>query len=52
MASVDEGIEILTGIAAEDVNRRVEERLLDFAQRARGAGAAERKKEWRRRPQK
>jgi lon-related putative ATP-dependent protease len=44
---VDQGIEILTGLPADRVNRRVEERLLDFAQRARTAGAPERKKEWR-----
>ena len=44
---VDQGIEILTGLPADRVNRRVEERLVDFAQRARTAGAAERKKEWR-----
>ena len=50
--TVDQGIEILTGMPADRVNRRVEERLLDFAQRARVAGAAERKKEWRGRPQK
>ena len=50
--SVDQGIEILTGMPAEQVNRRVEERLLDFAQRARVAGVKERKKEWRGQPQK
>jgi lon-related putative ATP-dependent protease len=50
--TVDQGIEILTGMPADRVNRRVEERLLDFAQRARPPGAAERKKEWRGRPQK
>lgn len=50
--TVDQGIELLTGMPAERVNRRVEERLLDFAQRARSAGITERKKEWRGRPQK
>jgi lon-related putative ATP-dependent protease len=50
--TVDQGIEVLTGLPAEQVNRRVEERLLDFAQRARAAGAAEKKKTWRARPEK
>jgi lon-related putative ATP-dependent protease len=50
--TVDQGIEVLTGLPAEQVNRRVEERLLDFAQRARAAGAAEKKKTWRGRPAK
>ncbi len=50
--TVDQGLEILTGMPAAQVNRRVEERLLDFAQRARAPAGAERKKEWRGRPQK
>ena len=45
--NVDQGLEILAGLPAEEINRRVEERLVDFAQRARAAGAAERKKIWR-----
>ncbi len=49
---IDEGIEILTGRPADEINRRVEERLLDFAQRARAAGAHERKKPWRKQAEK
>jgi lon-related putative ATP-dependent protease len=52
VAHVDEGIEHLTGLPAEVVNRRVEERLVDFAQRARAAGAAQRKTSWRASPKK
>ena len=48
VATVDEGIEILAGLPAGEINRRVEERLADYAERSRafGAGAAARK-EWR-----
>ena len=50
--NVDQGMEILTGIPADILNRRVEERLLDFASRARAPAAGEGpKKAWRRRPQ-
>jgi len=37
--NVDQGMELLTGVQAEDLNRRVEERLADLAERARAAGA-------------
>jgi len=51
--NVEQGMEILTGIAADALNRRVEARLTDFAERARAPGAAAaRTKEWRGRPQK
>ena len=50
--TIDQGIEILTGLPAERVNQRVEERLLDFARRARSTAAAEKKKSWRGRPEK
>jgi lon-related putative ATP-dependent protease len=50
--TVDHGIEILTGVPAGDVNRRVEERLADYAERARAFGAAAAAKEWRARPKK
>ena len=49
--SVDQAIEILAGVPAEEVNRRVEARLQDFAERARAAGATGApKKAWRGRP--
>ncbi len=49
--NVDQGMEILTGIPAEVLNRRVEERLIDFAERARLTGAHEaRNQRWRKRP--
>ncbi len=51
--SIDQGIEILTGMPAAEVNRKVEERLVEFAERARAQGKPDRrKKEWRARPQK
>lgn len=46
VASVDEGIELLTGVPAAELHRRVEARLAEFAERARefvGAG----RKPWR-----
>jgi lon-related putative ATP-dependent protease len=50
---VDQGIEILTGLPAADVNRRVEARLIEFAERARATGPSEgRRKQWRARPPK
>ena len=50
--NVDQGMAILTGIPADLLNRRVEERLVDFAERARATGpSAVRKKAWRGRPQ-
>jgi predicted ATP-dependent protease len=45
VGTVDEGIALLTGMAAEAVNARVEQRLADFAERARafaGAGSVRR----------
>jgi lon-related putative ATP-dependent protease len=51
--TIDQGLEILTGMPATEVNRRVEARLVDFAARARAQSAAEsRRKEWRARAQK
>ena len=50
--TVDQGIEILTGLPAERVNQRVEERLLDFARRARAPAVTEKKRSWRGRPEK
>ncbi len=51
VGSVDQGVEILTGIPAESFNRRVEARLLEFAERARARGAPEASpKGWRGRP--
>jgi lon-related putative ATP-dependent protease len=48
VATVDEGIEILTGTPAEAINRQVEQRLADFAERARRFGApAEKGTRWR-----
>jgi len=46
--SIDQGIALLTGVSAEKVNELVEQRLQEFADRARGfaAGAAARKP-WR-----
>jgi predicted ATP-dependent protease len=35
VASVDEGIELLTGLSAHEVHRRVEDRLAEFADKAR-----------------
>ena len=50
--NVDQGMEILSGIPADALNRRVEERLVDFASRARAPAAGEgAKKAWHRRPQ-
>ena len=42
--TVDEGIELLTGVPAEALNARVEQRLTDFAERARAFAAAAAKK--------
>jgi lon-related putative ATP-dependent protease len=43
--TADQGIEILTGVPAGEIDRRVEERLADYAERARAFGAPARK-EW------
>jgi lon-related putative ATP-dependent protease len=40
VASVDEGIELLTGVPAAEVHRRVESRLSEFAERARAFALA------------
>jgi lon-related putative ATP-dependent protease len=45
--SVDEGIELLTGVPAKEIHARVEARLADFAERARAFGAAQGGKPWR-----
>ncbi|HEY5896135.1 MAG TPA: Lon-insertion domain-containing protein, partial [Burkholderiales bacterium] len=46
VSSIDEGIALLTGLAAPRVHARVEQRLADYAERARAFGA-EPKKAWR-----
>jgi predicted ATP-dependent protease len=43
---VDEGIALLTGMPAEALNARVEERLSDFAERARSFAAAPTSRRW------
>ncbi|HYL23555.1 MAG TPA: AAA family ATPase [Burkholderiales bacterium] len=48
--TVDEGIALLTGLSAETINARVEQRLTDFAERARAFRAAARKKPWQAKP--
>jgi lon-related putative ATP-dependent protease len=45
--TVDEGIELLTGVPARDIHARVEARLAEFAERARTFGAARDRKPWR-----
>lgn len=47
VASVDEGVELLTGVPAAELHRRVEARLLEFAERAREFAAAAGKRPWR-----
>ena len=44
--TVDEGIAYLTGLSAETINARVEQRLSDFAERARAFQSAGPKKSW------
>jgi predicted ATP-dependent protease len=44
--SVDEGVELLTGVPAAEIHARVEARLIEFAEKAR-AFAAGGKKPWR-----
>jgi lon-related putative ATP-dependent protease len=46
VSSVDQGIEILTGKPAAAVHARVEQRLGDYAERARVFGAAAPRKPW------
>jgi lon-related putative ATP-dependent protease len=45
--TVDEGIELLTGVPAKDIHARVEARLAEFAEHARAFAAAQGKKPWR-----
>jgi predicted ATP-dependent protease len=45
--TVDEGIELLTGVPAKEIHARVEARLADFAERARAFVAAQGAKPWR-----
>jgi predicted ATP-dependent protease len=47
VSSVDEGIELLTGVPAAELHRRVEARLSEFAERAREFVAAAGKRPWR-----
>jgi predicted ATP-dependent protease len=39
VANIDQGIELLTGLPANDINARVEQKLSDYAERARSFGA-------------
>jgi hypothetical protein len=48
LRTVDEGIELLTGVPAREIHARVEARLAEFAERARSFGAAPAGKPWRR----
>jgi len=46
--TVDQGIARLTDLSAAEVNRRIEERLADYAERARASGAPpSRRRTWR-----
>jgi len=47
VSTVDEGIELLTGLPAGEIHARVEARLARFAERAREFAAAGRRKPWR-----
>jgi lon-related putative ATP-dependent protease len=47
VSNVDQGIEILTGQPAGAVHARVEQRLADYAERARAFAAAAPRKPWR-----
>jgi lon-related putative ATP-dependent protease len=44
--SVDEGIELLTGVAAQEIHARVESRLSEFADKARAFALVGAKKPW------
>ena len=44
--TVNEGIALLTGMAAEDIHARVEQRLSDFAERARSFSASQAARRW------
>jgi predicted ATP-dependent protease len=44
--TVDEGIELLTGVPAQDIHARVESRLAEFADKARAFALAGAKKPW------
>jgi predicted ATP-dependent protease len=48
--TVDEGIALLTGLPAENVHARIEQRLGDFADRARSFVTAAAKKPWKAKP--
>ncbi|TAK84473.1 MAG: ATP-binding protein [Betaproteobacteria bacterium] len=45
--TVDEGIELLTGVPAKEIHARVETRLAEFAERARAFAVTAGKKPWR-----
>ncbi len=45
--TVDEGIELLTGVPAKEIHMRVETRLAEFAERARAFAVTAGKKPWR-----
>jgi lon-related putative ATP-dependent protease len=47
VGSVDEGIALLTGMPAETIHARVEQRLSDFAERARSFAATPAARRWR-----
>jgi len=50
--SVDQGIELLTGVPAAEIHARVESRLSEFADRARAFALAGTKKSWQAKPPK
>jgi predicted ATP-dependent protease len=50
--TVDEGIELLTGVAAAQIHARVESRLAEFADKARAFALAGAKKSWQAKPPK
>ena len=47
VATVDEGVELLTGVPAAEIHERVEARLEEFAEHARSFAQAGGKKPWR-----
>jgi len=47
VSSVDEGIELLTGVPASEIHARVESRLTEFAEKAREFATAGVKRAWR-----
>jgi len=48
--TVDEGIALLTGLAAEAIHARIEQRLGDFAERARSFATTAAKRPWKAKP--